>query len=333
MPAIGSIYFIDIYAVLMTIARVTPKRISLESLSDYKTSAYALIAANSLPVLRRALSPLGYVLHRSRLLGRKRRHRRDQRPEDAHLLSRRESPALGRRRSERQAKSRAHGTLSRRFRENAPLANQGSKFFFMPFFIVHYGMFCFVHGVFIFAIFGHESGGFGPFGGIDNFSQVLTEQHLWLCVAALAASHIWSFFVNYIGRGEYRRTAVPIQMFQPYGRIVILHIAILIGGFIAITLGSNIFVLVLLSHRQNAARPEPALLSAPRTTCSPERAAHHSARSHHRWDGRIDSHAADSRRNHIHRFIRHRMVEAELPGVKRNRSQPLIFELLAKWMR
>jgi hypothetical protein len=130
-------------------------------------------------------------------------------------------------------------------------SNQAGKLFFVPFFIVHYGMFCLVHGAFIFAIFGRASGigdgsGFGPFGGVDNFTSVLTEQHLWLCLVALAASHLISFFTNYMGRGEYRLTTVPEQMFRPYGRIVILHVAILVGGIIAFTLGSNFFVLLLL---------------------------------------------------------------------------------------
>jgi hypothetical protein len=126
------------------------------------------------------------------------------------------------------------------------LANHASKFFFVPFFIFHYGLFCFVHGVFIFAIFSRESGGFGPFGGIDNLLHVFSQEHLWWCVAALAASHLWSFAVNYIGRGEFRRTAIPILMFQPYARIVVLHIAILLGGFVAFALGNNFFVLLLL---------------------------------------------------------------------------------------
>jgi hypothetical protein len=126
------------------------------------------------------------------------------------------------------------------------LANHGSKLFYVPFFIVHYGMFCFVHGAFILAIFGRESGGFGTFDELDNFRHVFSQQHLWWCVIALSASHLWSFVVNYIGRREYRRTAIPILMFQPYGRIVILHIAILIGGFIAMALGNNFFVLLLL---------------------------------------------------------------------------------------
>jgi hypothetical protein len=126
------------------------------------------------------------------------------------------------------------------------LANHGGKLFFVPFFIVHYGLFCSVHGVFIFAIFGREAGGFGPFGGFDNFLHVFTQDHLWWCIAALAGSHLWSFAVNYIGRGEYRRTAIPILMFASYPRIVVLHLAILLGGFVAFALGSNFLVLALL---------------------------------------------------------------------------------------
>jgi hypothetical protein len=123
--------------------------------------------------------------------------------------------------------------------------NQASKLFFIPFFVVHYGLFCFVHGAIIFELFGRESG-FGPFGGVDNFTHVLTEQHLWLCLMALAVSHLVSFFTNFIGRGEYRRTAVSMLMFAPYPRIVVLHVAILLGAFIAFAFGSNFFVLFLL---------------------------------------------------------------------------------------
>jgi hypothetical protein len=130
--------------------------------------------------------------------------------------------------------------------DNIGLLNHGSKFFFVPFFIFHYGMFCLVHGAFIFAIFDREAGGFGPFGGFDNALHVFSQEHLWLGAAALAASHLWSFVVNFLGNGEYRRTAVPMLMFQPYARVVVLHVAILFGAFLAFAMGSNIVVLMLL---------------------------------------------------------------------------------------
>jgi hypothetical protein len=86
--------------------------------------------------------------------------------------------------------------------DNIGLLNHGSKFFFVPFFIFHYGMFCLVHGAFIFAIFDREAGGFGPFGGFDNALHVFSQEHLWLGAAALAASHHWSFVVNVLGNGR-----------------------------------------------------------------------------------------------------------------------------------
>jgi hypothetical protein len=126
------------------------------------------------------------------------------------------------------------------------LIHQASKLFLVPFFVVHYGLFCFVHGVFVFAIFGHEDAGFGPIVGFDKMARVFANQHLWWGVLALAASHLWSFFVNYLGHGEYRRTFVPLLMFQPYARVVVLHLAILLGAFFAFALGSNVVVLIIL---------------------------------------------------------------------------------------
>lgn len=130
---------------------------------------------------------------------------------------------------------------------DALLAHHGVKLFLVPFFIFHYGMFCFVHGVFVFVIFGHEAmmGG-DPFHVVSNFAQVAREEHLLWAAAALAASHLYSFAVNYIGHGEYRRTAVPILMFQPYARVIVLHVAIIFGGFVTMAIGSPMVLLVLL---------------------------------------------------------------------------------------
>lgn len=222
------------------------KYLQLRDFSQYKASAWALIAANALPLF--GVFFLGWdaftivvlywtenvvigVINVLKMLACI--------PDSSLLVLGNVDPSdkLNRERMER-----SRGDSVRMLR----LANHGSKFFFVPFFIFHYGLFCLVHGVLIFAIFGREAGGFGPFGGFDNFLRVFSEQHLWWYVVALAASHLWSFAVNYIGHGEYRRTAVPILMFQPYARIIILHVAILIGGIVAFALGSNVFVLTLL---------------------------------------------------------------------------------------
>lgn len=122
---------------------------------------------------------------------------------------------------------------------------QASKLFFVPFFTVHYGGFCAGHGFFICALLGPG----GPMGGGDPFetmSTVFGRTGLVLGAVALAASHLFSYFSNYLGRGEFRTTTPPELMFAPYGRIMLLHVAILLGGFLAEFLGSPIWMLVLL---------------------------------------------------------------------------------------
>ena len=121
--------------------------------------------------------------------------------------------------------------------------NHASKLFFLPFFTVHYGMFCFVHGVFVFTLFGHEDIDFpSPWA---MFEKLHREGLLW-AVGGLALSHFLSFLFNYLWKGEYQLNTLPQLMIQPYGRIVILHLAILLGGFVTMALGSPIIVLLIL---------------------------------------------------------------------------------------
>jgi hypothetical protein len=69
---------------------------------------------------------------------------------------------------------------------------------------------------------------------------------LTLPVAALVASHGFSFFHNYLGGGEYQRVFLPQLMFRPYGRIVVLHLTVLLGGFLVMALGAPVAAIVLL---------------------------------------------------------------------------------------
>lgn len=131
-------------------------------------------------------------------------------------------------------------------------AHHAAKLLFLPFFTFHYGMFCFVHGVFVFALLGNGGVMGGGGGGGEAFDvwnsslSALREQHLVWAVLGLAGSHLLSFFVNYLGKGEYRRITLPVLMIQPYGRIVVLHLAIILGAFATLALGSPVWLLVIL---------------------------------------------------------------------------------------
>lgn len=120
------------------------------------------------------------------------------------------------------------------------------KGFKIPFFCVHYGLFCFVHGVFVVVFFGH--GVVEMRGGPDLASlwRALQTHHLVWAALALAASHGVSFVQNYLRTGEYRRVTLDLLMMAPYARVVVLHVAILAGGFLILSLGSPLWALILL---------------------------------------------------------------------------------------
>lgn len=131
-----------------------------------------------------------------------------------------------------------------KFMNSATGLRHAAKLFIMPFFAFHYGMFCFVHGVFVFVLLGNQQN--MEFPSIGAMFKSLEQNGLIWAVAALALSHLVSFAVNYIWRGEYRRCTLTTLMMQPYGRIVVLHLAILLGAFATIALGSPIFILLIL---------------------------------------------------------------------------------------
>jgi len=116
------------------------------------------------------------------------------------------------------------------------------------FFCVHYGMFTAGHGVFVFALFGgapYRTLVDGLWTG-DAALQAIREFALWLPLAALAASHLFSFAWNYLVRGEYRNASPQQLMFLPYGRVVVLHVSLLFGGMLVEALDSPLWALLLL---------------------------------------------------------------------------------------
>ena len=119
-----------------------------------------------------------------------------------------------------------------------------AKLGLVPFFCVHYGMFTAIHGSLLLAFFGdYASEGFSP---VPAASQAVLDYGLGIGVAAIAASHLFSFLWNYLYRGEFRHASLSELMEQPYRRVVLLHLVILLGGFAVAALGSPLWALVPL---------------------------------------------------------------------------------------
>jgi hypothetical protein len=171
----------------------------------------------------------------------------------------------------------------------------------IPFFILHYGMFWAVHGIFVltlpvFAGIGSSassvftepvpleplppgftlppawSGGLPPEASMTAGVSLTT---ILVAVIALVISHGASYYLNFLKGGEYRRVSPQGQMFAPYGRLVVLHLTIIFGGIAISFLGAPQIAIVILvalktaldlgfhlaEHRKVASASRPAIAS------------------------------------------------------------------------
>ena len=117
--------------------------------------------------------------------------------------------------------------------------------FMVPFFFFHYGMFCFVHGIFVRVFAGGEDG--GELEPISLIQWALgTAPEMAGFVAAIAGVSLLYYVFDFIGRGEYKTSNPQVEMFSPYGRIVTLHIAIILGAGVAFSLNEPLTGVLLL---------------------------------------------------------------------------------------
>jgi hypothetical protein len=133
-----------------------------------------------------------------------------------------------------------------------PSVMHAAKFVFLPFFLVHYGGFTAIHGVFVFTMFAQH---FSP-GAQPGF---------WLAVVAAFAVQGWQAWQRHrayvppqwseeqraAGHKDAlmaRRQALPLMrlMSEPYLRVGILHVVIVIGGMLALAAGTPMASLLLL---------------------------------------------------------------------------------------
>jgi hypothetical protein len=130
-----------------------------------------------------------------------------------------------------------------------------ASLFMSTFFIFHFGMFWFVHGIFVQLLTGT--------GGEENSGQSSIEDGPF--ALAIAALQNWNgmtflalmlfswggvlFVGDYLLRGEVNRTDLGQEMAAPYGRVIVLHIGLFAGFFALQAIGEpavGVLLLILL---------------------------------------------------------------------------------------
>ena len=118
---------------------------------------------------------------------------------------------------------------------------------FLPlFFLVHYGGFMLGHFMVLFAMYSTKVEEAGLLAEPADLYGMIIERLNWVAIVALFVSHGWSFIENYLGRKEYESLTPGQAMALPYRRMMITHVALIVGGFFLIEKGQPLAGLVLL---------------------------------------------------------------------------------------
>jgi hypothetical protein len=123
-----------------------------------------------------------------------------------------------------------------------------TKLVIIPFFCAHYGIFCAAHGFFIFIFFLMGSARSGSGNLLAHVPVLLVSELAGLAtpVLGLFVSYGFSFYQNYIKSGMYRYASLTSLMSEPYPRIIPLHIGLILGGFVILSLGSPVWIVLIL---------------------------------------------------------------------------------------
>jgi len=133
------------------------------------------------------------------------------------------------------------------------------KIFIVGFFCLHYGGFCGGHGLFILVL--APAGGVG--GEVADVGEIMQEafepfgpwvfltmlwavmKHVWALLPQAALLTVTAMFIargietwrTFFVSGDWRRSKSGDLMSEPYKHIVVVHIAIILCGFLVMTLG------------------------------------------------------------------------------------------------
>lgn len=115
------------------------------------------------------------------------------------------------------------------------------KYILVPFFIIHFGFFCFIHGSFIEVFFGN--------GFVPEARQLMTWDNVWNLkygILAIFINYGVSFIFSYLKKEEFRTASFVGLLIDPYRRIVIVQLMLMASGIIFILCLSKVPAIIFI---------------------------------------------------------------------------------------
>lgn len=125
---------------------------------------------------------------------------------------------------------------------------RGGKIVWVPYFCILFGMSVVGLGIMMHSFFGHLEGVMPFDGGVLPVAatvRLLGKLGAWPALASLVASHVFSFFWNYLGHGEFRHAKLTDLMWEANSRAFILFFSLFFGALF-MGLGSPVWGLAIL---------------------------------------------------------------------------------------
>ena len=130
-------------------------------------------------------------------------------------------------------------TINGRSIDEFPRDPFSRKNFYIPFFTMHYGIFMFVHLIFLIVFFGIVPAANGA-------ATVFDWGGILLGLLSLLLSHGVSYKVNYLGKQEFKVVSSEQLFLSPYPRIIVMHLTIIVGGMLMTSTGQSTVGLAFL---------------------------------------------------------------------------------------
>ncbi|RDX36434.1 hypothetical protein DZA50_05055 [Kangiella sp. HD9-110m-PIT-SAG07] len=131
-------------------------------------------------------------------------------------------------------------------RPDTPTLFKFGGLFLGAFFCVHYGFFTYGHGSFIVSFFDEQL--LGTDSDINSnilnvAGYMLSQRGIQITIVGMFTAHLVEYIIAYRNRDI---EPAPKEMFKPYKRIIVLHIAIIFGGFIAMLFDNSVGVALIM---------------------------------------------------------------------------------------
>lgn len=122
-----------------------------------------------------------------------------------------------------------------------------SEFFLIPFFAFHYFFFVAIQSVFLFTFFrGLLPGIISELDLLDNYLRILKDRDVQITISGLIIFQLMTLMKDFLLPGQYRKGMVKELMAEPYVRIFVQQLVVILTGFLFLFLHAGLAAGVLL---------------------------------------------------------------------------------------